>query len=244
MRTFRILLWRARLGLTRPKRLVERLRMGAAAFVRISPEDIAAFCPSPRLILEAGAADGSDTVLLSRQFPHSRILAVEPVPEALNACRAKVAGIDSIVVVEGALSDFPGVADLFVSSSRALDDADSSSLLEPSGHKEVFPSTTFTHRIQVRTFTIDGLTESLGLESPDVMWLDMQGMEMRVLAGSQAALSTAIVVVTEASRIRLYEGAPTFSELKRFMHVAGFRLGLDRMGAISGNVLFYRPDCK
>lgn len=242
MRELRMLLWRLRLGLTNPKRLLERLRSGSTDFVRISAEEIANFCPCPRLILEAGAADGFDTLLLGIQFPRSRILAVEPVPQALEVCRARVVGRQNVIVVEGALSDLSGIAQLHLSISPTGHSTDSSSLLEPSQHFDFFPDTVFEQSISVRTYTIDELTGSLGLEAPDVMWLDMQGMEMRVLIASPVAFAEARVVVTEASRVPLYDGAPTFSQLKRFFREAGFRLGIDRVGAISGNALFYRPD--
>lgn len=242
MGSLRLFVWRLRLLLTQPKRVLARFRVSGTEYVRIFPNEIAKYCPLPDLILEAGAADGTDTVILAAQFPNSRILAVEPVPQALGQCKARVYGNKRVIAIEGALSDTSGVAQLHLSSERATHSADSSSLLSPSAHKTFFPKTDFSQELSVRTFTIDELIESLGLHPPDVMWLDMQGMEKRVLKGSPKALAQVRVVVTEASRVPLYEGSPTYSELKRFFRDAGFKLGIDRVGAISGNVLFYRQD--
>ena len=73
----------------------------------------------------------------------------------------------------------------------------------------------------------------------DLLWLDLQGKEVDVLAGSASALQEKVRFLhLEISRIKFYDHMPTLVTVRRFLKANGFRCLIDRVGAISGNALY------
>jgi hypothetical protein len=54
------------------------------------------------------------------------------------------------------------------------------------------------------------------------MWLDLQGMELNALRGSEAVLRTVSSVYLEVSTKELYESAPNYAKVERWMGSRGF----------------------
>lgn len=70
--------------------------------------------------------------------------------------------------------------------------------------------------------TLDGLLESTGFGSPDLIKLDVQGYELEVLKGATMALQSAAFVLLEVSTWQYNQGSPLIDEVLHWMRDAGF----------------------
>lgn len=239
-RNARSLLRNLRFAVRRPDMALQRLR--GQPLLEISLERVEAELGAPpAVILEAGCHDGSDTASMARTWPHAKIHATEPLSQGRARARSACAAFDNVTIDDFALSDVAGDATMQVSSRSDDAGASGSSTLLPSeGHQRVFPEVRFDHEEQVRCRTLDGWFVELGVSAVDLLWLDVQGMELRVLAASSVALASTRAVHLEVSRAELFEGSGLATDVERLMNDRGFHRAIDRIGPVFGNVLYLR----
>lgn len=225
-------------ALAHPKVAMARAREGQIKFLeppwKLFEEQLA----PGSVILEAGAADGADTTRLAALNGGSVTVALEPVPAAFHRLGEATACLSNVRAMQLALSSESGEVDMWESVGSG--GSDSSSILDPAMHGQFFSDVSFTSRIRVDAFTIDDLQSRIGLPRFDFMWLDLQGLELDVLVASPRARSQIKAIYMEVSRHQLYAGAPTYRQVFDRMRSWGFAAIHDRVGAISGNVLFVR----
>jgi FkbM family methyltransferase len=227
---------RVRLVLREPRKALRWLREPRVNFVDVPLQVLEALLPSNAVILDAGAADGTDALALAKSFPNGRLLAVEPHPALFQMCFERATSARNVECFQLALSDHEGQAVLNLSSGPG----DSSSLLRPHLHSSLHPEIEFKSSVSVRCTTIDQFIKSRKLPWPDMLRLDLQGVELRVLKSSPDALASSSLIQVEASRYPLFDGGAVVDDLQDFMRQEGFSLILDRMGAFTGNLLFGR----
>lgn len=102
--------------------------------------------------------------------------------------------------------------------------AGSSSLRPPKEHLAYAPFVAFPRTIQVETIKIDSWADANGIERIDMMWLDMQGVELEVLKSSPKMVSTTRVILTEVSFVEAYENQSYYHEIKNWLEEQGFDL--------------------
>ena len=228
---------RVSLAIRRPDLLLRKLR--GLSVTHISPKEISRFLESPGTIVEAGAFDGRDTLSLAKQWPLADVHAFEPIPEAFGSLTTCTRHLSRVTCYQLALSDRSGHQDIHVSSSAAQGlHSDASSLLRPTGHLELLPGVSYNTRISVQTITLDDWATAVGVSSVDLLWLDLQGMELQVLEASPTVVSNCRAIMLEISRRHLYEGAPLQPEVVSWLHSQGFREVLNRVSLYFGNSLF------
>lgn len=192
------------------------------------------------VVIEAGAFDGKDTRAFAEYWPGGTIFAFEPLPLLAQRVRDNTAHLSNVVLVEAAL----GVDDApFVDLHTFEGEEDihaSSSILKPGAHLNLAPEVKFERVVRVPALTLDSWYESVGLPPIDLMWLDLQGVELRVLQKGLKALSNTRVIHIEVSRKPLYEGGARYREVKSFLEGNGFALKSVRMPVRSGNAIFLR----
>lgn len=191
-------------------------------------------------ILEAGAHNGSDTLLLKETFPEATVHAFECVPRLFDALCARANGVNGIRPCPLALSDRNGPVTLHLSGGRS--DA-SSSLERPEEHLDFHPQVTFDDTITVEATTLDEWASKEGVSSIDFAWLDLQGSEHRILSAAPKIRSTLRAVWSEVSLKQMYADVPLYPEFRAFMESNGFVVDFeDFRWADMGNVLFLRAD--
>lgn len=104
--------------------------------------------------------------------------------------------------------------------SESDNHGESSSLLKPKAHSDLFPHIKFSVGEEVIVRTLD----SFGIEDSNVLVLDVQGYELEVLKGSAKTLNKIDHVFSEVNNVEMYEGCPHFSEINNFLINAGFSL--------------------
>ena len=129
---------------------------------------------------------------------------------------------------------------------QVTDFSDASSLLRlgEAGRNEFKIRLASTQEVEVHR--LDDYSRLHGLPTPDLIKLDVQGYELRVLEGAEALLPSVRAVLTEVSFRSYYDGQVLFPELLHFLENRGFHLhAFDTTTALGRpltqtNVLFLR----
>lgn len=192
--------------------------------------------PDASTIIDCGAHSGSDTRELARLWPAATIHAIEPVTEIHRQLVQHTFELCNVVRHRVAIGIADGVAELHVSSGRSNA---SSSLLPPTGHLAAHPAVKFEQKEAVDVMTFDSWARAHGVEAVDLMWLDMQGMEINCLTASPRLLARTRAIYTEVMTSELYRHAPLFDEARDWLQSQGFALvWQDLAFANGGNALF------
>jgi len=157
-----------------------------------------------------------------------------------HASQLSVDGIPTTVIYKG-ISSSRGKAPFYVNKNRL-----SSSLLPPSPLAlDENPRYGFCHTwrenseldyiMEVDTVTLDDILASGAVPPPDIISMDAQGAELRILHGAEKTLEHTLCVVTEVEFFEIYEDQHLFDDQMRFLSHKGFRL-LDVY-----NVQFWHP---
>jgi len=190
-------------------------------------------------IVDAGAHVGADSVELARLFPFTTVHAFEPVPEIFHMLVRNTRRHKNIRCYNIALSDADRRDFLHVSSGAS--DA-SSSLLEPEQVLVDHPDVRFERTIEVSCRSLDSWAKAYSIRGIAFLWLDLQGLELRVLRASESVLAEVRAVHAEVSLRRTYSSVALYPELREWMASRGFAVGREAIpaGTDMGNVLFVR----
>lgn len=161
--------------------------------------------------LDAGAATGAWARELRAIFPNVKILCVEPRAQALPDLRRLAEKMGNILVAPVLLAEVESEIDFSVFS-------DQSSMMKNS------KGNAFGEVIKMPTRRLDSLIEEMQLPWPEFLKFDVQGAELRCLAGAPLALSHAQAVLLEIQFLPLYSDAPLAADVIEFMRDRGFRL--------------------
>jgi FkbM family methyltransferase len=145
-------------------------------YERATQVRFAAAARRARVIYDVGANVGFYTLLGATVVGKTgHVAAFEPLPRNVRYLRAHVElnGCAHVVIVPAAVSD--------VSGRLAFEDAASASMGRLSD----------TGGVSVESVTIDELTASGRLPDPDLMKIDVEGAELRVLVGAAATIDRA-----------------------------------------------------
>ena len=161
----------------------------------------------PKVVLDVGAAKGYWSLLAGGLWKQAEFFMIDPLP---------VSEPDLKIICEDprfhylllAVGDRPAEIKMKIAS-----DPDSSSLLIPPDSKNF-------QTVHVRT--IDELLDSGRIKQPDLIKIDVQGFELKVLLGGAKLFDHAEVFIIEANFFEFMPGCPRLDELMRFMADRGF----------------------
>lgn len=188
-----------------------------------------------------GAHRFDELPLVNKLFPAlKQIYLFEPQDGPLAVLRALAAQDARIRVFPVAVSDEDGTAQFNVASN----DGESSSLLQLGSHREHFPGVSMQTRIEVPTRRLDSVLAEHGLRAPDLMIVDVQGAEYRVLKSlSPAVLDSLRLLYTEVSLEPVYESAGLLSDVEALLAPRFVNVGYAAINAqvpVHGNAVFVR----
>jgi FkbM family methyltransferase len=195
--------------------------------------------------MDVGAFRGSFTDAALLYWQPARVWLIEAQPDCAAALRAKYASNPVCRVVHSAVAAANGQVELRINESP-----DSSSILP------ILPESTAlygkplgeTRRLLVPGKTLDTLFAAEGIESVDLMKVDIQGAEKQLIEGGRNALQRVHQLYIEVVFDVQYAGSAVFSEVEELLRELGFkvrgfsqgRLGAD--GALAyTDALFIRP---
>jgi FkbM family methyltransferase len=163
-----------------------------------------------RVIIDAGAAEGSATRMFKQLYPDAHVVAIEPRQDVLPKLQQLAAELKGVTVVSSLVGADAGRVQYF-------EDVDRSSILGDANGKP-FGTPKFAEMT-----TLDALMDQLKL-TPDFIKLDVQGAELQVLSGGAKSLHGALAVLMECSLIELQSGQPLLADIIDFMKAHGYQL--------------------
>lgn len=193
----------------------------------------------PKVILEVGANDGTDTIRFLDSFPEAEIHCFEPDPRAIAAFKQNVRS-PRVHLYQVALGSDDTRMRFYQSSGAPPGREEefpegwhlSGSLRPPKAHLDEHPWCRFETSIEVSVQRLDTWATQAGISSVDFMWADVQGAEIDLIRGGRETLKSTALFYTEVSDTELYEGQAAFSVVqealthhrvaKRFRHDALF----------------------
>jgi len=179
----------------------------------------------PRLeygtVVDAGAHRGSFTDAFLQLHRPQRLVLVEAIPDLADKLRSRYATRPEVSIVAVALSDRIGEAQFELNQHEA-----SSSLLPINPRNAEWFRRDLSVRtiVRVPTLTLPALMEEQGLQTIDLLKLDLQGAERLALTGGDAVLDRVRVIYTEVFFERLYTGAWLLWEINDFLCRHRFKL--------------------
>lgn len=165
---------------------------------------------APKCIFDCGASVGHWSCGVSKLFPGSQIVAIEPNTFVLPQTKKTLSDIRPAVIIEEcALGATSGDVHLNIWDNDHTK-MSGSSLKD---HVQGSPKST----INVRLDTLDIICERHGL-TPDLVKLDLQGGELDALKGAEMVLGTAEVFIIEFGCLQAYVDRTTPFDLMDTMY--------------------------
>lgn len=187
-------------------------------------------------LIHVGAHNGAEyPTYLART--HGPLLYVEAIPALADEVRQRLEPERPHFIHQAVVSDVAGETVSFHVSSNA---GQSSSMLGPGRHAEIYPRITFGETLELVTERLDDIVaeRSEGAEY-NVLVLDVQGAELKALEGAPELLSRIDAVFAEVSSEPLYEGGCTFLEVSNLLAEAGLVFRAAEMNALGWGDAFY-----
>ena len=161
----------------------------------------------PQTVVHVGASTGAevDHYIASGV---EKIVLVEPIPSIAEGLAEKWGSGNKVVIYECACMDYDGEIEFHIADNQGM-----SSSIYATPNNEMHRCN-FIDKIIVPCATLDGLFEEMNV---DLLVIDAQGSEHKVLAGAKVTLTKTKYIFCEASETPLYEGACTFSDISNIL---------------------------
>jgi len=201
--------------------------------------------PEP-VIFDVGAHHGESVAYLTNILPSAKIYSFEPDPDSFN--RLCTAAVEKVLYFNLALSDIDGTVSFFrnsISHTNSLlkvnlSSRDSIGIANAAAENDTKYFESFNEEVRVAATRLDSFTEQHSIGQIDLLKIDVQGAECRVLAGGEATLRNTKVLVLEISFFDYYEHQTSFMDVEQILSPLGFRLF--SISEVSNNPMNGRTD--
>ncbi len=173
-----------------------------------------------RTIIDVGAHVGAVAAALRLLYRPERLLAVEANPALLPGLRHRFSDVRSVEIVGVALNDQAGVLPFIVQNFSAA----SSFFPLQAGYLAALGLPDGAQQIEIPARRLDDVAAEAGIGSLDLLKLDCQGAELRVLLGAPNLLKRIRVIQTEVMFEPIYHGGALFHEIHALLRHHGFSL--------------------
>ena len=197
-------------------------------------------------VFDVGAYVGDIATTYAKIFPQATIYCFEPFPNSFNKL-SHLAKSSSIKPFQIALSDQNSQAKLHINTDRSCN----SMFPRPTaGAKYYSENSHYISQIEVETQTLDTFCNTEGIADIDILKLDIEGAELKVLKGALGKLSDKRIrlIFTEVMFVAHYEGGCLFHEVSDFLSRYDYtlfnlyNLKRARNGQLRwGNAIFLNP---
>jgi FkbM family methyltransferase len=196
-----------------------------------------------RVLYIIGAHLFQEQKLLFALFPNlQKVYLFEPIPSVVQRLRVMTADDPRVRVFGYAIADVNGPVDFHLTDNNG----ESSSLLHLGTHKQIFPWVHEAATITVEAHVLDAVVAFHQLPPPDMLFLDVQGAEYRILNTLSHTLREGLrLIYTECSTEEIYRGARVLEDVQALLSpqfgFAGFA-PLMKQSPTHGNALFVKME--
>lgn len=199
------------------------------------------------IIFDVGSCEGEDSIRYALMFPLAKVFAFEPLPNNLLMLNSQIDNYSlraRIEIFPVALSDTSGILQFYVSSGQPENLKNSpewdygnkaGSLLQPDQVINHYPWLVFGETIDVIADTFENVCNKNSIESVDLVHMDVQGAELKVLMGANNHLHKVKCIWLEVENVSLYKDQPLSDEVESFMILNGFRKIKDTVTDVTGD---------
>lgn len=145
------------------------------------------------------------------------VIYIDPIGKMIEIIKNKISAhnLKNHMAVQACCSNISG--DL-VTFHVASNNGESSSMLELGTHGKLHPDIQYEESFEIKTITLDDLLQdTLSKLSANVLVIDTQGADLKVLQGSEKILNKIDAIYIEVSDLPVYEGGATFDEIYHFL---------------------------
>ena len=170
----------------------------------------------PKVILDIGANDGYESIIIASYYKDARVFAFEPTHK-VNRGELK-----NIKVIKKVVSDSDGTVEFYKYDNSKLN--------------SMYPSKYFGigKKITLPSIKISTWAKANRINKIDLVWMDVQQAELEVFRGFGDLLKNVGVIYTEVCYKSYYEGGSLYDEIYSFLSNLGFLL-------VRSNVLISNP---
>ncbi len=176
--------------------------------------------PHPHLIFDVGGHLGQTVEKYRKLYPRATIYSFEPFESSFKKLQEYCATQGDCRTYIIAFAEQKGRADFFANDCGG----GTNSLFPPEDMEKRFDhdvdyAYAGTEQTSVETDTIDSFCEANGIDTIDILKMDIQGGELRALKGAERMLKEQRVALLflEVSFIYLYKNQALFHEIEEFL---------------------------
>lgn len=178
----------------------------------------------PRLCLDVGANVGIFAEEYLAEFSDSVIYCFEPSPDCVATLVQKASQDSRIKFCPKALGNKPGKVPFHLNAKSVTN-----SILANSSDAEQWAPASYIAKqgmVEVDVITLDQYCQSNGIQYVDILKIDAQGFDLKVLEGARGLLEQKKVtwIYVEMMLVPLYEEQCFFHEIHQFLHPLGYPL--------------------
>jgi FkbM family methyltransferase len=172
-----------------------------------------------RGVLHVGAHEGQELSIYDSMGVKQTVF-IEANPAVYARLAAAMRGRSDVMTVNRAIDEKAGRVTLHLASFDQ-----SSSLLQMAATLDVYPQIVPAGTVDVDATTLDALSKDLKLLDGqfNLLNIDVQGAEARVLRGAQNVLRHIDAVAIEVNFVELYRGCAQIEDIDEILGSAGFR---------------------
>lgn len=139
----------------------------------------------------------------------------EPLPDTYNTLVDNLKHDDLAKTYNLALGEYVGTSTIYIDTENG---GQSSSILKPAKHKDIFTHINFEKTIEVEVAKLD----DFNISDCNMLVLDVQGNEHNVLKGAKNTLNNIDYLFTEFNTVEMYEDNPSLDDLDKILTPLGF----------------------
>ncbi|HWF48576.1 MAG TPA: FkbM family methyltransferase [Bryobacteraceae bacterium] len=212
------------------------------------------------IICDIGSRDALEGIYLFQQLNAQEVHVFEPNPAAAKICRENLAGFTDVNASfnQVAVTDKTGQLKFYPVNPGLSENKDIgfSSLFRINPDYTKRRGQVVQDEVIVEATTLDAYFS--GKQSPDLLWVDVEGAELEVLQGAANILNYVKLIHIEVSFRPMQIGKPLFWKIERFLAKENFTFyGFMEVSALRGflyrhrllpnlpwrlNAVFYRPN--
>jgi FkbM family methyltransferase len=174
------------------------------------------------VIFDIGSCHALESVEFAKRFSNARVFTFEANPVSYKVCLENVKDYSSITVINEAVNDYDGSCKFYpMDKDKTIttwEDGNqgASSLYKANGaydHIEKYVQ----YEIEIPCTRLDTFCKKNNINKIDIIWMDLQGAELKALQSLGSLLETVQIIHTELEVNPMYEGQCVFNDVHEFL---------------------------